>query len=169
VNNGGSGYIDGSTHGTTGGTGSGFNVTVKAFTGTVTSVTVNDYGSGYSVGDILTINGGTVSAQITVTPLNRLALKIFPNPSNSSDNVSVNCILKPKNPRWGYTIGNVGQYIFTSVGSIASDSVDFELDTSEQTNLIMGVLKYCGIIINDPTIIQVAAQESAQVEANEKS
>jgi hypothetical protein len=169
VNNGGSGYIDGSIHGTTGGTGSGFDVTVKAFTGTVTSVTVNDYGSGYSVGDILTINGGTVSAQITVTPLNRLALKIFPNPSNLSDNVSVNCILKPKNPRWGYTIGSVGQYIFTSVGSIASDSVDFELDTSEQTNLIMGVLKYCGIIINDPTIIQVAAQESAQVEANEKS
>ena len=169
VNNGGSGYIDGSTHGTTGGTGSGFNVTVKAFTGTVTSVTVNDYGSGYSTGDLLTIDGGTVSAQITVTPLNRLALKVFPNPSNSLDNVSVNCILKPKNPKWGYTIGNLGQYIFTNVGAVASESVDFELDISEQTNLIIGVLKYCGIIVNDPTIIQVAAQESAQVQANEKS
>jgi hypothetical protein len=33
----------------------------------------------------------------------------------------------------------------------------------------MGILKYCGIIVNDPTIIQVASQEAAQAEANEKS
>jgi len=169
VNNGGTGYVNGSTHGTTGGTGTGFNVTVVAATGTVTSVTVNNYGSGYSTGDVLTISGGTVSAQITVTPLNRLALKISPNPSSALDTVSVNCILKPTDPVWGYNIGSVGQYIFTNVGAIASQSVDFELDASEQTNLIIGILKYCGIIINDPTVIQLAAQESAQVEANEKS
>ena len=33
----------------------------------------------------------------------------------------------------------------------------------------MGILKYAGVIINDPTVIEVAAQESQQVEANEKS
>ncbi len=69
----------------------------------------------------------------------------------------------------GFNIGSVGQYIFTPVGETSSTSVDFELDISEQTNLIIGILKYCGIIVNDPTIIQAAAQQSAKVEANEKS
>ena len=46
---------------------------------------------------------------------------------------------------------------------------DFELDTSEQTNLIIGILKYCGIIVKDPLVIQAASQEAQAVEANEKS
>jgi hypothetical protein len=40
---------------------------------------------------------------------------------------------------------------------------------SEQNNLIVNILKYCGIIINDPTIIQAAAQEAQQISINEKS
>ncbi len=169
INSGGAGYVDGSTHGTVGGTGTGFTVVVKALTGSVSSVTVIDYGQGYSAGDVLIVNGGTTSAQITITPLNRLALKISPNPSSVSDVVSVNCLLKPTSPVWDYSVGSVGQYSFLSVGSVGSNSVNFELDTSEQTGLIMGILKYCGIIVNDPTIIQVASQEAAQAEANEKS
>ena len=101
--------------------------------------------------------------------MNRLALKISPNPSSVSDVVSVNCLLKPTSPVWDYSVGSVGQYSFLNVGSVGSNSVNFELDTSEQTGLIMGILKYCGIIVNDPTIIQVASQEAAQAEANEKS
>jgi hypothetical protein len=169
INNSGSGYVNGSSHGTTGGNGSGFTVTVNAPNGFVLGVNVTDYGSGYSPGDVLLIDGGTTSAQITITPLNRLILKINPNPNNPGDTVSVNCILKPSSPVWGFNIGSVGQYIFTPVGETSSTSVDFELDISEQTNLIIGILKYCGIIVNDPTIIQAAAQQSAQVEANEKS
>jgi hypothetical protein len=169
LNSGGAGYVNGSTHGTTGGTGTGFNVTVTAPAGIITSITVNDYGSGYSAGDILTINGGTTSGLITITPLNKLALKISPNPSSVLDTVSVNCILRPTNPVWGFTTGSVGQYIFTSVGATSSSSVDFELDTSEQTNLIIGILKYCGIIVKDPLVIQAASQEAQAVEANEKS
>jgi len=33
----------------------------------------------------------------------------------------------------------------------------------------MKILKYCGVIINDPTVIQVAEQESKEVEINDKS
>jgi len=47
--------------------------------------------------------------------------------------------------------------------------VDFQLDISEQTNLIINILKYFGVVINDPTIIDVAAQEAQAVEINEKS
>ena len=58
----------------------------------------------------------------------------------------------------------MGQYIYA-----AGASTNFELDVSEQTNIITNVLKYCGIIINDPTIIQTASQEAQKVEVNEKS
>ena len=52
---------------------------------------------------------------------------------------------------------------------LSNSSTDFELDISEQTNLITGILKYAGVIINDPTIIQTATQEAMKVEQNEKS
>ena len=70
----------------------------------------------------------------------------------------------PTAPIWGFTTGNLGQYIYN-----AGTSTDFELDISEQTNIITQVLKYCGIIINDPTIIQTAEQEAMSVSQNEKS
>ncbi len=86
--------------------------------------------------------------------------KIFPLPTS----VEMNCIVSPTNPVWFYRLGIQGQYIANSSGS-----VNFTLHNSEQTNIITRILKYAGVIINDPTIIDVASQEVAQVEANEKS
>lgn len=86
--------------------------------------------------------------------------KIFPLPNS----VEINCIVKPLSPIWNFRSGGQGQYIYSPSGS-----VNFTLHNSEQTNLITRILKYAGVIINDPTIIDVAAQEVAQVEANEKS
>ena len=90
----------------------------------------------------------------------RLLLKISPKP----DELKINCVFKPKNPQWGFTQGSLGQYLY-NVGS----SVDFELDVSEQTNLITNILKYAGVIIRDPEIIQTATQEAQQTSVNEKS
>ena len=87
-------------------------------------------------------------------------LKISPLP----DAVTVNCVFKPEAPFWAFTIGTLGQYVYD-----ASNSINFKLDTSEQTNLIIGILKYAGVIIRDPEIIQTATQEAAKVEQNEKS
>ena len=89
-----------------------------------------------------------------------LLIKVSPQPNA----LNVNCIFKPTPPVWAFTTGSVGQYIYN-----AGNSTNFELDTSEQTNLVIGILKYCGIIINDPTIIQAAEQEAQKVEINEKS
>jgi len=170
INTPGLGYVDGSSHGTTGGTGSGFTVTVTTGTGgIVSSVLVTDYGSGYSAGDVLTIAGGTTSASITITPITQLVLKISPLPNSSGDTVFVDCLTNPSTPNWGFTSGSLNQYIFQPVGFTGSTSVDFELDISEQTNIIVNILKYCGIIINDPLIIQAAAQEAQATEVNEKS
>tara|TARA_B100001093_G_C26779079_1_gene993723 strand:+ start:39 stop:794 length:756 start_codon:yes stop_codon:yes gene_type:complete len=87
-------------------------------------------------------------------------LTISPNP----DSVKVNCIFAPTTPVWAFNTLGSGAYAFNP-----SSSNNFQLDISEEFNIVMGILKYAGVIINDPTVIEVAAQESQQVEANEKS
>ncbi len=92
----------------------------------------------------------------------QLLVKVSPNP----DILTINCLFTPTPPLWSFTVGTLGQYLFNNT---AGAFVDFELDISEQTNIITNILKYCGIIINDPTIIQVASQEAQQTSINEKS
>jgi hypothetical protein len=106
----------------------------------------------------------------TVTPIfpkttNQLLLKIDPKPSATT----INSLFKPSAPSWGFTIGPLGQYLFSPSGTSGSSTINFELDISEKNNIIVNILKYCGIIINDPTIIQVAEQEAQKTEINEKS
>ena len=48
-------------------------------------------------------------------------------------------------------------------------STDFELHNSEQTEVILNVLLYAGIVIGDPKVVQVAAQQVQREEVNEKS
>ena len=92
-------------------------------------------------------------------PNNSVLIKVSPQPNV----LNVNALFTPIAPEWKFTVGSLGQYIY------ANTSVNFELDISEQTNLIIGILKYCGLIINDPTIIQSAAAEAQEVEQNIKS
>lgn len=89
-----------------------------------------------------------------------LTLKVTPTPNS----ITVNTIVTPTPPNWGFTVGGLGQYVYNANGS-----TDFELDVSEQSLLILEILKYFGIVINDPTIIQAASQEAQQMEINEKS
>ena len=48
-------------------------------------------------------------------------------------------------------------------------SVNFEISESQQTDVILQILQYAGIVIRDPQIVQVAAQKIQQEEVNEKS
>ena len=92
-------------------------------------------------------------------PNDSVLIKVSPQPNL----LNVNALFTPVAPEWKFTVGSLGQYIY------ANTSVNFELDVSEQTNLIIGILKYCGLIINDPTIIQSAAAEAQEIEQNIKS
>ena len=78
--------------------------------------------------------------------------------------LNINCLFTPAIPNWGFTIGTQGQYLY-DIGT----STDFELDVSEKNALIINILKYAGVIINDPTIIQIASQGAQQASINEKS
>ena len=45
----------------------------------------------------------------------------------------------------------------------------FELDAIEQTEVILNILMYAGVIIRDPQIVQTAASMVQQDEVNQKS
>ena len=78
--------------------------------------------------------------------------------------MTITYLRKPSNVVWNYTTGGLGQFIYS-----ATSSTNFELDVTEQTEIIMRILAFSGVIINDPTIIQVASQAVAAEDTNEKS
>jgi len=90
--------------------------------------------------------------------------KLTVSPSSIQSEVSISFLRKPKNVIWGYNLGNLGQYVYSS-----ADSQNFELNTGEQVNVITRILFYSGVIIRDPQVIQVAASEIQQNENNKKS
>jgi hypothetical protein len=190
--------------------------------------------------------------------------RIYVKPDSINSGVSVNYLRKPKDPRWGYSVGSLGQYIYdptvygeallntgtntltssittgltggtlgtytptytggsgtglvisanvttatnvtlsvttAGTGYVVGDvieitagqlgggstavqitlqtsnfnsgstygSTNIELHPSEQTDFIIKLLFYFGVVIRDPQIIQVAMQEARAEEINEKS
>ncbi len=110
-----------------------------------------------------------ISNQTNSTTLDKTSsLKVFPKP----DSLLCNILTTPSNVYWGYTIGSVGQFAYNNSlysPSNPNGSINFELDISEQTNIILNILKYCGMIISDGNIIQAAMNEIQQNKANLKS
>ena len=90
--------------------------------------------------------------------------KIYVYPTSITSAVQVSYIKKPLNPVWGYSSGALGQFSYNE-----QTSTQFELHPSEQTELILKILMYAGVIIEDPSIIQVAAQKVQGDDMNEKS
>ena len=91
--------------------------------------------------------------------------KLTVRPKSIQSGVSTSFIRKPRNIKWNFTLGTVGQYIYDD----SPNSTNFELNASEQVEVITRILFYSGVIIRDPQVIQVAAQEIQQNEINQKS
>jgi hypothetical protein len=90
-------------------------------------------------------------------------LYVYPTSIITPGDISISYLKKPADIIWAYGVGSLGQYEYNS-----GNSTDFELNVSEQTNVITRILAYAGVIINDPTIIQVAQQETQLEEQNSK-
>lgn len=91
-------------------------------------------------------------------------LKVYPFAAAAvNKDVEFNYIRKPADVVWGFTTNAVGAYIYN-----AGTSTDFEISDMQQTEVILEILKYAGIVIRDPQIIQAAQQELMQEEANQK-
>jgi len=77
--------------------------------------------------------------------------------------IEVAYIRKPLPPIWNFTTGSNNQYIFNP-----STSFNFELNPTEQTELILKILLYAGVVVKSPEIVQVAAQQVAQENINQQ-
>tara|TARA_R110000744_G_scaffold133554_1_gene241994 strand:+ start:651 stop:1673 length:1023 start_codon:yes stop_codon:yes gene_type:complete len=87
-------------------------------------------------------------------------------------------------PGTGYSVGDVFNITIGSMGGATAftiklttanfnsgstyGSTNFEISDSMQTEVILEILKYTGIVIRDPQIIQAASQQLNQEEANSK-
>jgi len=79
---------------------------------------------------------------------------------------TVRFIKKPKDVRWGYTVGALGQFIYDPTPfdpatlPTTQGSTNFEIDGTDQTEVILKILMYAGVIIKDPEIIQAASGQA---------
>lgn len=94
-------------------------------------------------------------------------IKVYP--TTITTGITCTYVRKPANPVWNFTLGPNQQYIYSPPTSITNPSVDFELHPTEQTNLITRILLYSGIVIEDPQIVQIAAQQAQANNINSKS
>ncbi len=108
--------------------------------------------------------------------------RIYVKPTSiANPDIKVSYLRKPKDPRWGYTIDtNTGGYIYddteydpptypTPADPTYWGSTNFELHETEQTELIIKILMYSGVIIRDPSIVQTAGQMDQQETVQENS
>jgi hypothetical protein len=85
-------------------------------------------------------------------------------------NLLIEYIKTPASPVWGHTKNSTtGALTFTeSTGATVIPTtgyVDFTLHPSDQVELILGILKYAGLVIEDPAVIQAAsAEETKQIQ-----
>lgn len=126
----------------------------------------------------LYIQEGNVSP---VDPLNSSVIlcpgciRIYVYPREITEEISISYIRKPLDVVWAYSVGNLGQYIWdgtpNSSGVVVPNtgSQNFEIDSTEQTEVIIRILMYSGVVIRDPQIIQAAAAQAQATEVNQKS
>ena len=89
--------------------------------------------------------------------------KLFVYPQTIQTGIQAAYIRKPMDPIWNFTLsGNA--YVYNP-----DTSINFELHDAEQTEIVLKVLLYAGVVVKDPTIIQVAAQQIQQEQQNQKS
>ena len=92
-----------------------------------------------------------------------VVIKIYP--SEDWMGVKVNYVRRPKNPNWTYLISGGKNALYNPS---SPDHQDFELHSSEETNLVLKILQLAGIAIKDFQLTGVAGQEEMKGIQQEK-
>ena len=81
----------------------------------------------------------------------------------ADNNMSINYIMRPPRVEWAYVVVN-DVALFN-----ANISVDFELHSSEETELVYRILKLAGINLKSPEVVQSAQTlEQTQIQQEKK-
>lgn len=92
-------------------------------------------------------------------------LKVKVYPTTITSGITFTYIRKPYNPIWDFTVtAPAYQYVYNP-----TTSINFDLHPTEQTNIVTRILLYSGIIIRDPQVVQIAAQQVQSETINSKS
>jgi len=117
--------------------------------------------------DLLYINKSPLTKPTKKYPLYIYAEeKLFVYPTDITIGVSASFVRKPKDVIWNFTASAQTNYTYLYN---PNTSQQFELMPSEQTNVITKILMYSGVVIKDPQIVQVAAQQVQNENINSKS
>ena len=111
------------------------------------------------VGHTFAVHNGNKFIPVFVYENNQIIIY----PQTVSGSVQATYIKKPADVVWNFD-STAGYYVWDP-----STSVDFELDPTEQTSVILQILKYAGVVIKDPMIIQAASAEIQKEEQNERT
>jgi hypothetical protein len=116
--------------------------------------------------ELLELNLSPITKPSTYWPVytyNNFKISVYPKTITSG--ISCTYIRKPLNPIWNFTAtAPYYTYVYNP-----TTSQNFELHPTEQTNLITRILLYSGIVIKDPQIVQIAAQQVQAETVNSKS
>ena len=80
-----------------------------------------------------------------------------------SQSYIIEYVKKPTPPVFAFTVNSVGGYVYNSAGS-----TDFEISDVDQTELILKILMYAGVIVRDSEIISQAAQAAVAQDSLEQ-
>ena len=83
------------------------------------------------------------------------------NPS-SLTSIDIDYISVPSDPVWASTVDSNGALTFDSTGASGVNFVDFTLHPSSEVDLVLEILRYTGVVIKDPSVIQSATAETTQ-------
>jgi hypothetical protein len=109
--------------------------------------------------ELLYLNSTPLIAPTTTYPIYLYEdNKLYLYPQSITSDIQVSYLRKPVDVIWNFTIPSGQNYYQYN----PTNSVDFELSKTEQANIILKVLLYSGVVIRDPSIVNIASQQVQQ-------
>ena len=91
-------------------------------------------------------------------------ITVFPNTINTANQVEVQYIRYPKDPKWTYSTLANGEPVFNQS---QADYQDFELSIDDEVDLVVKILQYAGMSIREVQAVQFGKAEE-QLNTQEK-
>ena len=105
----------------------------------------------YPVYYLESLSANTSNQETAATSTIDTNIKFLPTTLTSAQ---IDYVKIPQQPKWSFTRTTNNAYEFQP-----GNAYDFELHKSEQVNLVIKILAHAGVIVKDPTLIQMAGNE----------